>query len=133
MGMIPVNRDRRHKAFASIDRAAAMIRGGKTVLVFPEGRRTRTGELQPFKKGGFVMAVRGGVPIIPIGIAGSAHIFPPGFWIRAGGDTVVVIGEPVATSTYDMDSKEELMALVHEKMEALRTEAQARWVARRSP
>ncbi|MCB9787830.1 MAG: 1-acyl-sn-glycerol-3-phosphate acyltransferase [Deltaproteobacteria bacterium] len=126
MGMVPINRGRQDKAFASIDRAARDIRAGKVVLVFPEGTRVALDqpEMLPFKKGAFVMAARAHVPIIPVGIAGSRHILPKGWnWVR-NHDVAVVLGEPIDTSGFDVASKDELMALVRERIEALRAEAQ---------
>ncbi len=127
MGMVPVNRGRRDKAFASIDRAAEGIRAGKVVLVFPEGQRAafEHAELLPFKKGAFVMAARAHVPIIPVGIAGTRHVLPKGWSWVDNHDVAVVLGEPIDTSGYDVDSKDALMALVRERIDALRVEAQA--------
>lgn len=124
IGMIPINRTNREKAFESIDKAAAKIQRGKTVLVFPEGTRSVTGELGSFKKGGFVMAVQGGVPIVPIGMAGSGAILPKGFNRVRPGPLVLSYGEPIDTSGYGHDDKEALMARVREAMEAERAEAQ---------
>jgi 1-acyl-sn-glycerol-3-phosphate acyltransferase len=127
MGMVPVNRGRQDRAFASIDRAAEGIRAGKVVLVFPEGTRAdfEDPEMLPFKKGAFVMAARAHVPIIPVGIAGSRYILPKGWnWVR-NHDVAVVLGEPIDTSGYDIDSKDALMALVRERIDGLRGEARA--------
>jgi 1-acyl-sn-glycerol-3-phosphate acyltransferase len=126
MGMIPIDRSNREKAFASIDQAAKTIQAGKSVLVFPEGTRTFDGDLRAFKKGGFVMAVRGGVPIVPVGIAGTRHIMPRGFLVPNAGHVVVVVGDPIDTSGYDVDSKEELMAIVRERISELRDAAALR-------
>lgn len=127
MGMVPVNRGRRDKAFTSIDRAGESIRAGKVVLVFPEGQRVDFSEpeMLPFKKGAFVMAARAHVPIIPVGIAGTRHILPKGWSWVDNHDVAVVLGEPIDTSGYDIDSKDALMALVRERIEELRVEAEA--------
>lgn len=130
-GMVPIDRSNREKAFASIDRATEMIKAGKNVLVFPEGTRTTDGELGPFKKGGFVMAARGGVPIVPVGIAGTRHIMPPGIMIQNAGPAVVVVGEPISTVGYDEDTKAELMAIVEQRIAELREEAYTRLEALR--
>ena len=130
-GMIPIDRSNQTKAFASIARATEMIKDGKTVLVFPEGTRTSDGELKPFKKGGFVMAVRGGVPIVPVGIAGTRQIMAPGGMIERPGPAVVVLGAPINTSGYDDESKGELMEVVRERIAELREEASLRLEALR--
>jgi len=128
-GMIPIDRSNQKKAFASIDRAAEAITMGKTVLVFPEGTRTPDGDLQGFKKGGFVMAVRAGVPIIPLGIAGTRAIMPPGFGMEKAGPVVVVVGEAIDITSYDLERKDEVMALVRERIADLRDEAYRRRAA----
>jgi 1-acyl-sn-glycerol-3-phosphate acyltransferase len=125
-GMVPIDRSNQQKAFASIARATAMIKAGKNILVFPEGTRTPDGEMKPFKKGGFVMAVRGGVPIVPVGIAGTRRIMPPGLMIENSGSAVVVLGAPIDTTGYDEDSKAALMDLVYERIAELREEAHLR-------
>ena len=125
-GMITIDRSNQKKAFASIGRATEMIRAGKNVLVFPEGTRTQDGALGAFKKGGFVMAVRGGVPIVPVGIAGTRQVMPPGIMIQGAGPAVVVVGEPISTVGYDESSKGELMKLVEERIADLREEASLR-------
>ena len=130
-GMVPIDRSNREKAFASIARATEMIKSGKNVLVFPEGTRTPDGELGAFKKGGFVMAVRGGVPIVPVGIAGTRYIMPPGIMIQNSGPAVVVVGEPISTMGYDEQSKGELMKIVETRIAELREEANLRLVALR--
>ncbi|MGM0577830.1 MAG: lysophospholipid acyltransferase family protein [Myxococcota bacterium] len=123
MGMVSINRTNQKKAFQSIDRAARMIEAGKTVLVFPEGTRSSDGHLLPFKKGGFVMATQRHVPIVPVGIAGTQDILPKGWnWVSSS-DVAVVVGDPIDTSPYDPDNKDDLMLLVRERIEALREEA----------
>ncbi len=126
VGMIAINRNDRGKAFASIDKAARTIAAGKPVIIFPEGSRAdREGELKPFKKGGFVLATRGGIPIVPVGIAGTQYVVRKGWkWVRSGPVTLV-FGEPIQTTGYDTDDKDALMAIVHERIAALAAEARA--------
>jgi 1-acyl-sn-glycerol-3-phosphate acyltransferase len=81
----------------SIIRAEERIRGGESVLLFPEGTRSRIGRLLPFKKGGFHLATEAGVPIVPVAIEGSREVMPPGTWMVRGGHVVVKIGAPIAT------------------------------------
>jgi len=77
-GYIPLDRSDGRKALKSMDEAAQQIRDGSSVLIFPEGTRTRNGHLLPFKRGGFLLAVRAGVPVVPLTIAGSFAINPGG-------------------------------------------------------
>jgi 1-acyl-sn-glycerol-3-phosphate acyltransferase len=77
-GYIPLDRSDGRKALKSMDNAAAIIRQGSSVVMFPEGTRSRDGQLLPFKRGGFMLAVRAGVPVIPVTINGSGKVNPGG-------------------------------------------------------
>ena len=125
MGHIPINRSKRSSAFSSLDQAAELISSGRTVAIFPEGTRSDADELNPFKKGGFVIAVKGGIPIIPVGIVGTQQLMPKGWCWMTRGSVRVVLGEPIDTSGYSMENKEELMAIVRERIIAHRQEARA--------
>ena len=83
VGMILVDRKNRERAMASMRTAIQDIQGGKSIAAFPEGTRTKTGELLPFKKGIFTIAKEGRIPIVPIAIVGSAKALASGsFFIR---------------------------------------------------
>jgi len=77
----------------------------------------------PFKKGGFVIAILGGVPIVPVGIAGTREVHSSGWLLGDRGPVVVVIGDPIATDRYTLDNKEDLMAEVREAILGLRERA----------
>lgn len=77
-GYIPLDRGDGRKALKSMDEAASQIRSGTSVILFPEGTRTRDGQLLPFKRGGFLLAVKAGVPVVPVSIVGSFAINPGG-------------------------------------------------------
>jgi 1-acyl-sn-glycerol-3-phosphate acyltransferase len=77
-GYIPLDRSDGRKALKSMENAATIIRQGSSVVMFPEGTRSRDGHLQPFKRGGFMLAVRAGVPVIPVTINGSGRVNPGG-------------------------------------------------------
>ena len=83
VGMILVDRKNRERAMASMRTAIQDIQGGKSIAAFPEGTRTKTGELLPFKKGIFTIANEGRIPIVPIAIVGSSKALASGsFFIR---------------------------------------------------
>jgi len=96
--MVPVNRSNRVQAVGSLSRAADRVRNGANIIAFPEGKRSRAGEILPFKKGPFMLALEAGVPIVPIAIHGSGQVLPSdGFRIRPG--TIRVrVGKPIPTA-----------------------------------
>ncbi|MEI6306758.1 MAG: lysophospholipid acyltransferase family protein [Deltaproteobacteria bacterium] len=75
-GYIPLDRSDGRKALKSMDNAAAIIREGKSVVMFPEGTRSQDRKLLPFKRGGFLLALKAGVPVVPVTINGSGRINP---------------------------------------------------------
>lgn len=85
-GYIPINRGDGRDSLRSLDKAAQVIQRGTSVAIFPEGTRSNDGGLLPFKKGGFILAAKAGVPIVPVTIIGSGMINPPDnfFMIRSG-------------------------------------------------
>ena len=77
-GYIPLDRSDGRKALQSMDEAAATIHQGKSVVLFPEGTRSTDGNLLPFKRGGFILARKAAVPVVPVTINGSDGINPAG-------------------------------------------------------
>lgn len=115
-GYISIDRSNRESAFESLNRAAATIRNGTSVLVFPEGTRSYDGRIHPFKKGGFVLTVDAGVPIIPIIIDGTQSIMPKGCKMIRPGNVTLEIMPPVDTSVYDRQNKDALIDRVRQLM-----------------
>jgi 1-acyl-sn-glycerol-3-phosphate acyltransferase len=76
-GFIPIDRSRRGRALRSLERAAERIRDGSPVLLFAEGTRSRDGRLGLFKKGAFRLALRAGVPLVPVAISGTWGVIRP--------------------------------------------------------
>ena len=108
-GYISIDRSNRESAFRSLIRAARIIRSGTSVLIFPEGTRSMDGNIQAFKKGGFVLAVDAGVPIVPVIISGTRAIMPKkSLRIRPGPVTLDIL-EPVDTSGYTRKTKDDLL------------------------
>lgn len=94
---IMIDRGDRARAIASIERAGRAIRGGRSVLLFPEGTRTPPGELGPMKKGPFHLAAEARVPILPIGLGGTGQVLLPGDWRIHPGRVVIRVGKPIPT------------------------------------
>lgn len=109
---IIVDHTRLRKTFKNIERAAQRLREGTNILVFPEGARSLDGRLQDFKKGGFALAIKSGVPIIPISISGSRDILPRGGWKIRPGRIKVVVERPIETGGYTRKNLGELMERV---------------------
>lgn len=100
-GYIGIERESAGSAYKSIEEAASRIKGGTSVLIFPEGTRSKTAELLPFKRGGFLLAVKSGVPIIPVGIKGTNAIMRKGGALIKPSDVTISIGEPIKTEGAD--------------------------------
>lgn len=108
-GYISIDRSNRKSAFASLKRAAGDIRNGKSVMIFPEGTRSPDGNVKPFKKGGFVLAVDSGVPVIPVVIHGTGSIMPKRQLTITPGNVTVRFGKPIRTSEYTRKTKDALL------------------------
>lgn len=120
-GVIFIDRGDRERAIKSIRQAADEIRGGKSVVIFPEGTRSRTGQILPFKKGGFALAQEAGVPIIPMATVGGFQVLPPGRLRFRPGRYTILVGEPVHPS--DHEDREALMREVRRRIEELVAQA----------
>ena len=115
-GMIEIDRQERTKAIASLDGAIAQLGREVSIWIAPEGTRSRTGQLGPLKKGGFHLAKKSGVPIVPVAISGTRAILPPGtLGTRSGCSVRVVFGAPIAVEEHDIP---DLMRLVESFLRA---------------
>lgn len=95
-GHVVIERQQHASAMHTLDQAAAQIRGGKTVLVFPEGTRGRDDSIGDFKKGGFHLAKSAGVAILPVGLRGSRHVFARSSLLIRPGVIEVHIGDAIS-------------------------------------
>jgi 1-acyl-sn-glycerol-3-phosphate acyltransferase len=119
MGMIFVDRRERLGALASVRRAGELIRGGRSVIAFPEGTRSRDGTVAAFKAGSLIPAIEAGVPVVPVAIQGAAAVLPAD-GIRARPGTIrVIIGEPIATSDLELDQRRQLASEARDRVLAL--------------
>ena len=100
-GNFPVDRGDARRTARSLRRVIDGLRAGKSLAVFPEGTRTPDGRLQEFKAGTFKIALRAGVPIVPVSIRGTFELLPKTTLAPRPGRVDVFIGEPIPTAAYD--------------------------------
>lgn len=115
-GFVPVDREHRERAVASLRRVGETLRHGYSVIFFPEGTRSRNGRLQKLKKGAFVTALRAGVPVVPVAISGSHLIQQKRSIAVRPGLLKVVVGRPVPTRGMDMSDRNRLLSLVRDNL-----------------
>ena len=108
-GYVKIDRFNRESAFKSIDEVAAKMRNGVSVMIFPEGTRSEDGNIKSFKKGGFVMAVDSGAPIVPVILRGTRSIMSKGSWRNKRGNVSLSIEKPIDTTGYTRDTKDDLI------------------------
>ena len=108
-GYVKIDRFNQESAFDSISEAAQKMKNGVSVMIFPEGTRSKDGRIKSFKKGGFVMAVDAGVPIVPVIIRGTWSIMAKSSLRINRGDVEMEIAKPIDTIGYSRETKEELM------------------------
>jgi 1-acyl-sn-glycerol-3-phosphate acyltransferase len=111
-GHVIIDREDKKQAFSQLDKAAEKIRAGTSILVFPEGTRSPDHILGPFKKGGFVLAIKAGVPIVPISISGTRPMMPKGSFRFKRTRVKIRIGDPIHSNEYSLEQKERLMERV---------------------
>lgn len=109
-GHVFIDRSNREKALASLNKAKEVLQGGVSVVFFPEGTRSRHGRMLPFKKGGFMMALQMGLPILPVSISGSRHVLPADDFRTMPGRIDITLHPPIDTSRYNEDTVLDLMA-----------------------
>ena len=117
-GYIPLDRSDGRRALKSMDAAAARIRGGASVIIFPEGTRTYDGNLLPFKRGGFLLAAKAGVPIVPFTINGSMAINPRNRIELNPGTLRISFAKPISTDGTTAKQRGDLMDQVKEAIVA---------------
>src|SRR5580704_2952652 len=115
---IPVDRASAESALGSLDLAAKYMQEGTSYLIYPEGTRSPDGRLLPFKRGAFMLAIRAGVPAVPIACSGAQRVMPRGSWQVRPGEMVVRFCPLVDAAAYTEDQRGELAARVHESIAA---------------
>lgn len=117
VGHIYVDRGNSEKARKSLKAAGEKIRAGSSVVFFPEGTRSPDGKLQDFKKGGFVMALEAGVPILPVTMVGGRKILPKKSLRILPGDMKLIIHKPIPVDEYTYETREKLIERVRKAIE----------------
>jgi 1-acyl-sn-glycerol-3-phosphate acyltransferase len=116
---IAIDRADSRKALKSMKEAAERVRKGASVLIFPEGTRSKDGRLQPFKKGGFHLALMSGCDLVPVAIHNSRDINPKGSFRIKKGAFKMRIGESIPVDGYSRKDLDHLIAQAREAMLAL--------------
>ena len=109
-GFIPVERRNPEQSQQAVEQAAVALTRGESFLVFPEGTRSRTGEMQPFKKGGFIMAIKAQVPVVPVAIEGGREAMAKGSAVIRPVTVRVGIGRWIDTAGMTFEDRDRLVA-----------------------
>jgi 1-acyl-sn-glycerol-3-phosphate acyltransferase len=117
-GHVFIDRSSREKSIASLRAARPLLDGGISVMIFPEGTRSRDGRMQPYKKGGFMMALELGLPILPVSISGSRQVLPGRSLRLLPGNIKIQVHPPIDTSGYKISQRAQLMAEVRQAIAA---------------
>jgi len=118
-GFVPLERGNPDQSLPAIDGAATALREGNSFLIFPEGTRSRTGALLPFKKGGFIMALKGQAPIVPVAISGARNAMRKGSPLIYPVQVRVQLGTPVETAGRSHEDRDKLIAEVRGQIERM--------------
>lgn len=119
-GFVPVDRSRTEKAAEVFQVLEKRVKAGLSMLVFPEGTRSRTGELQPFKRSGFLLAIRTGLPVVPVAVSGARDVVgADSLWIRRAPVTIR-FGEPIETVSLSVSGQKAFRGRVRREILRLR-------------
>ena len=118
-GFVPIDRRDRAQSDQAIATAVERMKEGRSFIVFPEGTRSRDGELQPFKKGAFVLAIAAQAPIVPVAIIGTQTSMRRGSRLIWPADVVVCFGEPVPTAGLTYDDRDRVLDDVRDRIGAM--------------
>ena len=122
-GFVPVDRGVRSRGTATVDAALKLLRAGRSLVVFPEETRTRTGDLLQFKPGAALFALRSGFPLLPVGISGTRRVLPRGTLAMSPGRVALAIGNPISIAGRSGRDRDEVTREARETILALREEA----------
>jgi 1-acyl-sn-glycerol-3-phosphate acyltransferase len=124
-GFVPVDRGDRGRNTSTIDTSLRRLAAGRSLIVFPEETRTRTGDLLPFKGGAALLAIHAGLPILPLGMAGTFRIQRRGGFTITPSEVAVAVGEPIDVRGLTAKDRAAVTRRLRETVAALREEARA--------
>ena len=113
-GQIPIVYGDAHASLKSLNRAGDALRKGMPLMVFPEGGRSQTGQLQAFMNGAFFVAIRAQVPVVPMAIVGTYELLPINSFHLLPGEIALVIGQPIPTAGMKLRDMDKLSAQVRQ-------------------
>jgi len=119
-GDIPVTRGDQASARGAMGRCARWLEKGMPVMIFPEGTRSKTEELLPFKDGAFRLAIETGAEVLPVAVSGTRKALPKHSWRFARAKGLVTVGQPISTQGMTLADVERLKAMAREQILALR-------------
>ncbi len=108
VGFLPVERAQKASARKSLDEAVRVARAGHSFIIAPEGTRSRTGKVGPFRSGAFRIAAAAGIPVVPVSVTGAAGLMPPGSWLLYSGVVRIRFHRPIPTTGMDRERLSEL-------------------------
>ena len=118
-----VNRKYRNKAVRSLNQAVKSLENNpRSIMVFPEGTRSKDGKIHKFKKGGLLLAIKAQLPVVPVALCGTRDAVLKGSWKLESKPVVLIIGKPIETKGMTYDSRNALTNDVYKKVVQLKTE-----------
>ncbi len=118
-GQLSIDLDNPRSSVRSLKRAVESLRAGMPLVVFPEGGRSRTGQVQPFMNGAFYVATKAGVDIVPMALVGTYEVLPMNTFTINPGPMELVVGEPISTRGYGLQDLDVLAGRVRQEIEDL--------------
>jgi 1-acyl-sn-glycerol-3-phosphate acyltransferase len=115
---IPVDRSDRESAIESVEKATQSLRDGQSFLIYPEGTRSPDGRLQELKKGTAVMAIKSGVPVVPVACSGAHRVMEKRKLKINPGDIIVEFLDPIDPTRYSLEQKDALLREIHDRLAA---------------
>ena len=115
---IPVDRRSHDSALESLEKAVQELRSGQSFLIYPEGTRSPDGRLQKFKKGAVVMAIKAGVPIVPVACSGAQRVMEKRSLVMHPGEILVEFLDPIDSTTFTLEQREDLNQRLHDELAA---------------